>query len=82
LEDDVEKVISNEAPDSKFAYVVVVSRRARQLMIGARPLVENPHSRKNTRIAEEELRAGVLEFEAPVQPNAETADAEAKRRKA
>jgi DNA-directed RNA polymerase omega subunit len=71
--------ISSEAPDSKFAYVVVVSRRARQLMIGARPLVENPHSRKNTRIAEEELRAGALEFETPPEPTAE--EAEAKRRK-
>ena len=70
--------VSNEAPDSKFAYVVVVSRRARQLMVGARPLVENPHSRKNTRIAEEELRAGMLEYEAPAE-SAEEADG--KRRK-
>jgi DNA-directed RNA polymerase omega subunit len=67
--------VSNEAPDSKFAYVVVVSRRARQLMIGARPLVENPHSRKNTRIAEEELRAGTLEYETPPEPNAEAEEA-------
>ncbi|HEY6467732.1 MAG TPA: DNA-directed RNA polymerase subunit omega [Candidatus Acidoferrales bacterium] len=57
--------ISNQAPDSQFAYVVVVSRRARQLMIGGRPLVENPRSRKNTRIAEEELHAGMLEYETP-----------------
>jgi DNA-directed RNA polymerase omega subunit len=65
LEDELNMAVSNEAPDSKFAYVVVVSRRARQLMVGARPLVENPHSRKNTRIAEEELRAGTLEYETP-----------------
>lgn len=57
--------ISNQAPDSQFAYVVVVSRRARQLMIGGRPLLENPRSRKNTRIAEEELHAGMLEYETP-----------------
>jgi DNA-directed RNA polymerase omega subunit len=57
--------VSNTPPDSQFAYVVVVARRARQLMIGGRPLVENPHSRKNTRIAEEELRAGFLEYETP-----------------
>ncbi len=44
-------------PDSQFAYVVVVSRRARQLMIGARPLIDNPRSRKTSRIAEEELQA-------------------------
>jgi DNA-directed RNA polymerase omega subunit len=57
-----------EAPDSKFAYVVLVARRARQLMIGARPLVDNPRSRKNTRIAEEELRQGRLEYEMPEPP--------------
>ena len=71
--------VSNEAPDSKFAYVVVVSRRARQLMIGARPLIENSHSRKNTRIAEEELRAGTLEYETPAEPEAGSDDA--RRRK-
>jgi DNA-directed RNA polymerase omega subunit len=57
--------VSTHAPDSQFAYVVVVSRRARQLMIGGRPMVDNPHARKNTRIAEEELRAGMLEYETP-----------------
>ena len=71
--------VSNEAPDSKFAYVVVVSRRARQLMVGARPLVENPHSRKNTRIAEEELRAGTLEYQTP--ENKDKEEEESKRRK-
>ncbi|MGD0303907.1 MAG: DNA-directed RNA polymerase subunit omega [Candidatus Acidiferrales bacterium] len=57
--------VMREAPDSQFAYVVVVARRARQLLIGARPLVENPRSRKTTRIAEEELQRGYLEYEAP-----------------
>ena len=73
--------VYNQAPDSKFAYVVVVSRRARQLMIGARPLVENPRSRKNTRIAEEELHAGTLEYETPLDPNAASEDADGKKRK-
>jgi DNA-directed RNA polymerase omega subunit len=54
-----------DAPDSQFAYVVVVSRRARQLMIGGRPLVDNPRSRKTSRIAEEELLSGMLEYELP-----------------
>lgn len=57
-----------QVPESKFAYVVVVSRRARQLMIGGRPLVDNPKSRKNTRIAEEELLQGRLEYELPKVP--------------
>ena len=54
-----------DAPESQFAYVVVVARRARQLMIGGRPLVDNPRSRKTSRIAEEELLSGMLEYELP-----------------
>jgi len=57
--------VSTVAPESQFAYVVVVARRARQLMLGGRPLVDNPKARKYTRVAEEELRQGLLEFEAP-----------------
>ncbi len=60
--------VSRHVPESQFAYVVVVSRRARQLMIGGRPMVDNPYSRKNTRIAEEELRQGLLEYETPERP--------------
>jgi DNA-directed RNA polymerase omega subunit len=69
-----------EAPESKFAYVVLVARRARQLMIGARPLVDNPRSRKNTRIAEEELIQGRLEYELPQVPEG-AEDRDGKRRK-
>ena len=57
--------VLKQAPDSQFAYVVVVARRARQLMVGGRPLVENPKSRKTSRIAEEELLNGLLEYELP-----------------
>ena len=72
-------VAQREVPDSQFAYVVVVARRARQLMIGGRPLVDNPHSRKNTRIAEEELHAGLLEYQLPELKD--DAEAEAKRKR-
>jgi len=72
--------VQRHAPESQFAYVVVVSRRARQLMVGARPLVENPRSRKNTRIAEEELHQGALEYELPDIPEG-SEDGEGKRRK-
>jgi DNA-directed RNA polymerase omega subunit len=71
--------VSKQAPDSKFAYVVVVSRRARQLMIGGRPLVDNPHSRKTSRIAEEELKLGLLEFSTP--EISDEAEKEARRKK-
>jgi len=63
--------VSNQPPDSKFAYVVLVARRARQLMAGGRPLVDNPRNHKYTRLAEEEMRKGMLEFELPEVSEAE-----------
>jgi DNA-directed RNA polymerase omega subunit len=72
--------VSKIPPDSKFAYVVVVSRRARQLMIGGRPLVDNLRSRKVSRIAEEELQLGLLEFQTPDLPE-DQAEKENRRRK-
>jgi DNA-directed RNA polymerase omega subunit len=71
--------VLRQPPDSHFAYVVVVSRRARQLMIGGRPLVDNPRSRKTSRIAEEELLSGLLEYEVPEVGDEENKDG--KRRK-
>lgn len=61
----------SQAPESKFAFVVVAARRARQLMMGASPLLANPRSHKATRVAIEELGAGVLEYEMPASPGAE-----------
>ena len=72
--------VLRQAPESQFAYVVVVSRRARQLMMGGRPLVDNPRSRKTSRIAEEELQQGLLEYELPELPEGPE-DKEGKRRK-
>jgi DNA-directed RNA polymerase omega subunit len=62
----------NQAPDSKFAYVVLAARRARQLMAGAPVLIDHAKSHKFTRLAVEELDAGALEFELPIRP--ETAE--------
>lgn len=70
----------SQAPESKFAYVVVAARRARQLMSGASPLVANLRSHKPTQLAVEELNAGVLEFTLPLNP-AEAVDKDGKRRK-
>jgi DNA-directed RNA polymerase omega subunit len=72
--------VLRQAPESQFAYVVVVSRRARQLMMGGRPLVDNPRSRKTSRIAEEELQQGLLEYELPELPEGPE-DKDGKRRK-
>ena len=51
-------------PESKFVYVIVAAKRARQLQGGARPLLDS-HSRKATRIAQEELQHELLEYEVP-----------------
>jgi DNA-directed RNA polymerase omega subunit len=67
-------------PESQFAYVVVVSRRARQLMIGGRAMIDNPKGRKTSRIAEEELLLGLLEYSLPEVPEG-TLDKDGKRRK-
>lgn len=72
--------VLKKEPESQFIQVIVAARRARQLMSGAPPLLENPRSRKATRIAMEELHKGVLEYQMP-----EVADSsdekEGKRRK-
>jgi DNA-directed RNA polymerase omega subunit len=73
-------MVENQAPDSKFAFVVIAARRARQLMLGASPLLANPRSHKPTRVAVEELKAGVLEFNMP-QIAGEAEGTEEKRRK-
>ncbi|MFY9753120.1 MAG: DNA-directed RNA polymerase subunit omega [Candidatus Acidiferrales bacterium] len=71
--------VHTQVPGSQFAYVVVVARRARQLMIGGRPMVDNSRNRKTSRIAEEELLKGLLEYSLPEIPEAE--DKDGKRRK-
>jgi len=58
---------SVEAVDSKFRFVHVAARRARQLMGGMPALIEST-SRKPTRIAEEEVLAGLIEYEAAKMP--------------
>lgn len=50
--------------DSKYRYVLVAARRARQLQNGAQPVVE-PHSHKACRIAEEEINAGKVKWVVP-----------------
>ncbi len=57
--------VLNQAPESKFAYVVVAARRARQLMAGAPPLLDRTRWHKPTRVAMEELEKGVLEYQLP-----------------
>ena len=55
--------VQTKAPESQFAYVVLAARRARQIMAGAPPLVENVRTQKATRIACEEVNQGLVEYE-------------------
>ncbi|HVH70996.1 MAG TPA: DNA-directed RNA polymerase subunit omega [Candidatus Dormibacteraeota bacterium] len=57
--------VQTKVPESQFAYVVLAARRARQIMAGAPPLLENPKTQKATRVACEELEQGLLEFDVP-----------------
>ncbi len=56
--------------DSKYRFILVAAKRARQLQGGAKPLVHTT-ARKPTRIAQEELRAGVIQYEVLAPPSKE-----------
>ena len=69
--------VEKRAPESKFIHVIIAAKRARQLQSGARPLLDS-RSRKATRIAQEELIHGLLEYEVPEPPEEQE---EGKRRR-
>ena len=48
--------------DSKFRYILVAAKRARQLQAGARPLIQSTEKRL-TRVAQQEVTAGLVAFE-------------------
>ena len=48
--------------DSKFRFILIAAKRARQLQSGAKAMIHTV-SRKPTRIAQEEVRAGTVEWE-------------------
>jgi DNA-directed RNA polymerase subunit omega len=48
--------------DSKFRFILVAARRARQLQSGARPLIQTP-TKKSTRVAQQEVGAGLVPIE-------------------
>ncbi|MBI3894552.1 MAG: DNA-directed RNA polymerase subunit omega [Acidobacteria bacterium] len=67
--------------DSKYRFILLAAKRARQLQTGAKPLVHTT-ARKHTRIAQEELKAGVLKFEVLPLPGDEAAPKESSSPKA
>ena len=50
--------------DSKFRYILVAAKRARQLQAGARPLIQT-QSRKTTKVAQQEVLAGLVPIDLP-----------------
>jgi DNA-directed RNA polymerase subunit omega len=48
--------------DSKFRFILVAAKRARQLQAGARPLIQST-SKRLTRVAQQEVTAGLVPFE-------------------
>ena len=71
--------VQTKAPESQFAYVVLAARRARQIMAGAPPLVENLRTQKATRIACDEVNHGLIEYDF-TEPGSEE-EKDSKRRK-
>ncbi len=50
--------------ESKFRFILIAAKRARQLQAGAKPLVQTP-SKKVTKIAMQEVEAGLIPVETP-----------------
>ncbi|MGO8816077.1 MAG: DNA-directed RNA polymerase subunit omega [Terriglobia bacterium] len=48
--------------DSKFRFILVAAKRARQLQSGAKPLIQAP-TRRSTRVAQQEVGAGLVPIE-------------------
>jgi DNA-directed RNA polymerase subunit omega len=51
--------------DSNYRFILVAAKRARQLQSGAKPQVDS-NSRKECRIAQDEIRAGKIKWDIPV----------------
>lgn len=56
---------SIESIPSRYEFVHVVARRARKLQGGARPVLPTSVSRKPTRVAQQEVMEGAIEYYRP-----------------
>jgi len=52
----------SQGSDSKFRTILVAARRARQLQLGARPLIQSG-AKKMINVAQEEVRLGLVPYE-------------------
>lgn len=51
-----------DKPESRFQFVILAAKRARQLLKGAKPKIKTK-SRNPIRIAQEEIKMGLVDFE-------------------
>ena len=65
--------------DSKFRFILIAAKRARQLQAGAKPLVQT-QTKKITKVAQMEVEAGLVPYEV-LEVTAENGD-KAKKSKA
>jgi len=65
--------------DSKFRYILVAAKRARQLQAGARPLMQST-AKRLTRVAQQEVASGLVPFEL-LAPTAEEEEKSKKSKK-
>ena len=56
-------------PDSRFQFVILAAKRAKQLLKGAKPKIRTK-SRNPIRIAQEEVRLGLIDYEILAAPEA------------
>ncbi len=52
----------SQGSDSKFRMILVAARRARQLQLGAKPLIQSG-AKKMINVAQEEVRLGLVPYE-------------------
>lgn len=67
--------------DSKFRFILIAAKRARQLQAGARPLVQTAF-KKVTKVAQMEVEAGLVPIEVLETPNGNGENGEEKSKKA
>ncbi len=68
--------------DSRFRLIVVASLRTKQLLHGARPRIEaDPLKRRNTSIALEEVRQGLVAFVNNTKDEKENGESSAEEKK-
>jgi DNA-directed RNA polymerase subunit omega len=65
----------SEGMDSRYRFVIVAAKRARQLQSGSRPTME-PNTRKACKLAQDELMAGNVKWTSPVLPPPAAEEAE------